>query len=268
LVDREAARSTSAPVGRTVSGRDPGDDVRIRTFLPVLTLVAVLAGCATDPEATDDPSSTEADATDEVADDTEAAGTEELDEAALEDLLGDLDPVEEPSLEDLGVSVSDDEVRGLGVVMPLPDGWEFDPVPASQGALFASAGGADPEQLLFAVAGIESDPASGFEGLGLEDALDVVRGSVPMTPDRDEAVELDGAVAAQLLEYEEVRIGNEEEGGPVSYQAVILAEDADGVLALFNYVALSGAEDAGVTELLLADAGFDPGSEPPVVPIP
>jgi hypothetical protein len=239
--------------------------VRIRTFVPVLTLVAVLAGCATDPDATDDPTSTESDTTDEVVDDTEAAGT---DEAALEDVLGDLDPAEAPSLEELGVSVTDDEVRGLGVIMPLPDGWEFDPVPASQGALFASAGGADPEQLLFAVAGIESDPASGFEGLGLDDALDVVRGSVPMTPDRDEAVELDGAVAAQLLEYEEVRIGSEEEGGPVSYQAVILAEDADGVLALFNYVALSGAEDAGVTEQLLTEAGFDPASEPLVVPAP
>jgi hypothetical protein len=245
--------------------------VRIRTLVPALTLVAVLAGCATD--ATDDP--TDETTTDATTDDGEAGGTdaatdegEALDADALEDALGELEPVEEPSLEDLGVTVDDDAVRGLGLVMPLPAGWEFDPVPASQGALFASAGGLDPEQLLFAVAGIESDPASGFEGLGLDDALDVVRDSVPNDPDRDEAVDLDGAVAAQLLEYEEVQIGEEADGGPVSYQVVILAEDADGMLALFNYVALSGSEDVGVTEQLLAEAGFDPASEPfaPVAP--
>jgi hypothetical protein len=243
--------------------------VRFRTLVPALTLVAVLAGCAND--ATDDPTDeTATDATtDEVTDDGEAgdgdAATDDdeaLDADALEDALGELEPVEEPSLEELGVTVDDDAVRGLGLVMPLPDGWEFDPVPASQGALFASAGGLDPEQLLFAVAGIESDPASGFEGLGLDDALDVVRDSVPTDPDRDEAVDLEGAVAAQLLEYEEVQIGDEAEGGPVSYQVVILAEDADGMLALFNYVALSGSEDVGVTEQLLAEAGFDPTTEP------
>lgn len=239
--------------------------MRLRTTLvPGLALVAVLVGCGTDPATTDDQATDEptgSAATDDQTG-TEEAGPDELDAAALEEALGDLEPVEEPSLEDLGVSVSDDAVRGLGVVMPLPEGWEFDPVPASQGALFASAGGLDPEQLLFAVAGIESDPASGFEGLGLEEALDVVRGSVPMTPDRDEAVDLEGAVAAQLLEYEEVDIGSQEDGGPASYQVVLLAEDAEGMLALFNYVALSGAEDVGVTEQLLAEAGFDPGSEP------
>jgi hypothetical protein len=236
--------------------------VRIRTLVPVLTLVAVLAGCASDPDAADDQGTEDTAATD----DTEPAATEEgdaLDEdAALDEALGDLEAVEEPTLEDLGVRVSDDAVRGLGVVLPLPAGWEFDPVPASQGALFASDGGLDPEQLLFAVAGIESDPASGFEGLGLEDALEVVRGSVPMDPDRDEAVSLEGAVAAQLLEYEDVQIGSETDGGPVSYQVVILAEDAEGMLALFNYVALSGSEDLAVTDQLLAEAGFDPDSEP------
>jgi hypothetical protein len=239
--------------------------VRIRNLVPVLTLVAVLAGCATDPDTTDGAAAGDLETTDEVVDDTDAAGT---DGSALEDVLGDLEPIEEPSLEDLGVSVSDDAVRGLGVVMPLPDGWEFNPEPASQGALFASDGVVDPEQLLFAVAGIESDPASGFEGLGLEDALGVLRASVPMTPDRDEAVSIEGAVAAQLLEYDEVQIGGEGEGGTASYQVVILAEDADGMLALFNYVALSGSEDAGVTDRLLAEAGFDPDSQPPSSVVP
>jgi hypothetical protein len=236
---------------------------RRTTLVPVLALVVVLAGCGTDPATTDDQTTDPATTDDQAGAGTEEAGLDALDESALEEALGELDPIEEPSLEDLGVSVTDDAVRGLGVVMPLPDGWEFDPVPASQGALFASAGGLDPEQLLFAVAGIESDPASGFEGLGLEAALDVVRDSVPMAPDRDEAVDLDGAAAAQILEYEEVDIGSEEDGGgPASYQVVILAEDPDGMLALFNYVALRGAEDPGVTEQLLAEAGFDPDSEP------
>ncbi len=238
--------------------------MRFRTTLvPALALAAVLAACGTDPATTDDQTTDPATTDDQAGAATEEAGPDALDEAALEEALGELDPIEEPSLEDLGVSVSDDAVRGLGLVMPLPDGWEFDPVPASQGALFASAGGLDPEQLLFAVAGIESDPASGFEGLGLDEALDVVRDSVPMTPDRDEAVDLDGAAAARILEYEEVDIGSEEEGGgPASYQVVILAADPDGMLALFNYVALRGAEDPGVTEQLLAEAGFDPDSEP------
>lgn len=234
--------------------------MRLRTSLvPGIALLAVLAGCASDPDSTDDQT------TDAATDDplgTEEAGPDELDAAALEEARGELEAAEEPSLEDLGVSVTDDAVRGLGLVLPLPDGWEFDPIPASEGALFASAGGLDPEQLLFAVAGIENDPASGFEGLGLDEAVDVVRDSVPVTPDRDEPVDLEGAVAAQLLEYEQVDIGSQEDGGPSSYQVVLLAEDADGMLALFNYVALSGAEDAGVIEQLLAEAGFDPDSEP------
>jgi hypothetical protein len=245
--------------------------VRIRTFLPVLSLVVVLAGCGTeadtDPAATDDLTD-DVGATDEAGDGvTDEAGDEVDDDAALEEAIGELEPVEPPSLEELGVSVSDDAVRGLGVVLPLPDGWEFDPLPASQGALFARAGDVDPDQLMLAVAGIESDPASGFEGMGLEDALEVLRDSVPVAPDRDEAVDLDGAVAAHLLEYVDVQMGSEE-GGPDSYQLLILGEDPDGVLALFNYVARSGSEDLAVTERLLVEAGFDPDSEPLLVPTP
>lgn len=253
--------------------------MRIRTTITAAFAAAVLlAGCDTGVAEELEDLSTDAstaepgdDAADDgVTDDGDAPGGSGPEEPGLDDPAGDdqgLEGTLEPDsfddlLAELGITVTDDEVRGLGIVLPIPRGWEYDPIPASQGALFASDGQSEPEQLLFAVAGIEEDEASGFAGADLEDAIEVVRSSVAEEPDRDEAVELTEASAAHLLEYEDVTLGGAPEDPLRSYQVVILAEDDDGMLALFNYVALLGSEDVSVTQRLLNEAGFDPDTQP------
>jgi hypothetical protein len=237
--------------------------VHIRALAAALLCGAVLAGCAGDPD-TDGDDAAEAELTPEAGDEATDAddGLDEGDATVDDEALGELEAAEPPSLEELGVTVSDDEIRGHGIVMPLPAGWDFDEAPASQGALFARSGGEDPDQLLFGVAGIEQDPLSGFEGLELDDAVEVIRDSVDQEPERDEEIDLEGAVDAQLLEFVDVPLDGTNEDSQRSYQVVILAEDAEGMLALFNYVALTGAEDTEVTEQLVATAGFDPDTEP------
>jgi hypothetical protein len=173
------------------------------TAYPCWPSASCSPGAANDPEASDDHSTEEAATTGG----TEAAGTDDAapgEDASTDEALAAPELTEMPSLEDLGVSVSDDEVRGLGLVLPLPAGWELGRIDASQGALFASSGGMEPEQLLCARAGIESDP--GFEELG--------------------------------------------------------SEDADGTLALFQYLAASGSEGAAVIHQVLEQGGFDPDSDP------
>jgi hypothetical protein len=231
--------------------------VRIRVLAPALAVVALIAACgdADDPATTDGSATAESEADPEVDDPTAAPETDDL---LTEEPQPELDP--QQTFDELGIEVGDTQARGVGVVLPLPAGWELDPGPATQGALFSTSGEAEPEQLLLGVAGIEDDPFSGFEGASFDEALEVIRGSVPQEPDRDEAVELAGARSAQVLEYEQIPGG--EEGGPDSYQAVLLAEDADGTLALFNYVALSGSEDRDFIDRLIDEAGFDPDSEP------
>lgn len=230
--------------------------MRIRRLAPAIAIVAVIAACGDgDGSATPEGPATVEPETELELDDP-AAGPETDDPSA--DLPAEVDP--QQTFDELGIQVDDDQARGVGVILPLPAGWELDPGPATQGALFSTSGEPEPEQLLLGVAGIEDDPFSGFEGASFAEALEVIRGSVPQAPDRDDAVELDGAAAAQVLEYEQIPGG--EEGGPDSYQAVLLAEDADGTLALFNYVALSGSEDRSFVDRLIGEAGFDPDSEP------
>jgi hypothetical protein len=231
--------------------------VRIRVLAPVLAIVALIAACgdADDPAASDGSATAESEAD---AGNDDPAADPQTDDPLAEEPQPELDP--QQTFDELGIEVDDDRARGVGVVLPLPSGWELDPGPATQGALFSTSGEAEPEQLLLGVAGIEDDPFSGFEGASFDEALEVIRGSVPQPPDRDEPVDLAGARSAQLLEYEEIPGG--EDGGPASYQAVVLAEDTDGTLALFNYVALSGSEDRSFVDRLLGEAGFDPDSEP------
>jgi hypothetical protein len=221
--------------------------VRIRTHLTVLAAAAVLAACASDTDPAAEP------APDEPIEQ----------EGSLEELPFDEGTQPDPSelLAELGIEVNGDLARGAGVVLPIPAGWELEPGAAAQGTLLALADPVDPQALLLGVAGIEDDPASGFEGLDLEGALEVVRSSLPDEPERDEAVELSGADRAHLLVYPAIA-GDPELGAPPAYQVLVLAQDDDGTLALFNYVAAEGSEDESIVDLLLADAGFDPDSEP------
>ena len=62
-----------------------------------------------------------------------------------------------------------------------------------------------------------------------------------------------------MLQFDEVAV---QEGQPPTTELVILAEDADGHLALFNYAAASGDFDDAIVDLLLDRAGLDPDSEP------
>jgi hypothetical protein len=221
--------------------------VRIRTHLTVLAAAVVLAACASDA----DPAA-------------ESAPDDQIEqEGSLEELPFEEGEQPDPGelLAELGIEVNGDVASGAGVLLPIPAGWELEPSAAAQGTLLAIADPVDPQALLLGVAGIEDDPASGFEGLDLDGALEVVRQALPDEPERDEAVDLSGAARAHLLVYPVVA-GDPEMGAPPAYQVLILAEDAEGTLALFNYVAADGSQDESIVDLLLADAGFDPDSDP------
>lgn len=229
-------------------------DARTSTSRRTLT-AALLAGALVLAGCTDDPDGDAVELDGQLTEDPDGDGAPDLDDGEA------LSP--EDLLEAFGVALGDGLARGFGVVLPIPDGYEMDPGAATQGALFASLAAspeAEPDGLLLAIAGLEQDPFSGFEGNDLETALEVVRSSVDQAPDRDEPVTIDGAVAAHLLEYRE--LSTDLDGAPDTYQALILAIDAEGGLALFNYVAALGSEDGAVVDLLIARAAFDPDSEP------
>lgn len=162
--------------------------------------------------------------------------------------------------------VSDDVVRGFGLVLPIPEGWEFQEHTATQGSLVVYPVGPEADEaFLLALPAVEA--AWELDDAGFDEMLDVVREGVPVPPDRDDAVDLDGAVEARVLEYEALEVSDAEGGtgraeGSAQSHVLILAESAEGSFALWQYVADEMAEDPAIGERLLAEAGFDPDGDP------
>ena len=218
--------------------------------------ILLLAGC--DNGATQDEQAPDEQTPTEQPDDA-PTGSEGLDEEALQD------PTQGQDVEDPNEAVEDGVYRGNGVILPVPDGWSVDSTALRQGVVAAIS--EDGTQQLTARA-VDLEAAAEDSGQSLEfDALiDSVRQQVQQEAEVDEEVELTGAERAHRLTF--LDLAAQQEGVPSISATIVLAEDADGLLGEFAFTATTDAYEQSTAELLLADAGFDAGSEPPALPQP
>lgn len=165
-----------------------------------------------------------------------------------------------PTLDPEQGEVEDGVFRGQGVMLPVPEGWQVDQAGLAQGVVGALPEGGESNQFLVAVAGINEAPGTEFEGMGLDEAVSSYRELAPSEPAVDEEIEFAGAARAHELRFEDLEAQQPDQ--PPSDQLIILSEDGDGQLALFNYVAPSDGFDEAIADLLLAEGGLDPDSEP------
>lgn len=184
-------------------------------------------------------------------------GDEEIDEEALEELLEDQQDMPDPNAD-----VEDGVYSGNGVLLPVPDGWSLAPEALAQGLVAAVT--EDGMQQLTAQAVDTEDAAAAGQDLDLDTLLDGVRQQAPQEPDVDEETDLAGATRAHRLTFTGVQAV--EEGAPESSTTIVLAEDGEGLLAEFTFTAAVDAYDEETVDLLLAEAGFDPDSEPQPMP--
>jgi hypothetical protein len=241
--------------------------VRLRTLRPlavVATAAIVLAACA-DGDTTDDTAAP--DGTEQPDADGELEQLDELDEEALEDLLAGEGEGEDPfaDLPDPNDDVSDGAYRGSGVVLPIPEGWAIDQASFVQGNLVATP--EDFTQQLFAQAvDVETLPEEVTFDQVVEDNLAQLTAAGD-DPTVNEEVELAGAAQARELRFDSLPA--QVEGEPDNAVLLVIADDGDGRLGIFNYAALADDFDDATAELLLAEAGFDADSDPtPPAPAP
>ena len=224
-----------------------------RTALRVLATAGALAlaltACSDDPGPADDPIDEEA-----IAELEDLEGLDGLDELGA-------DPFAD--LEDPNDLVVDGVLSANGVVLPAPEGWSFDEFAFASGYALALA--PDSEQQLGAEA---VDPTTFDQELTFDGVLDANRDTVEAEPAVDEEIDIPGAARAVQLRYLDLPSSPDApEGQPASTSVLlIVAERADGVLAVFTYAAASDAFDDATAELLLTTAAFDPNSDPPQAP--
>lgn len=227
--------------------------MRLRKTTAAAAAAVLLAACGGGDDG-------DADATPET-DSAAPAETETDGEGGDGESLGDLD------LPDAEEFVSDGEFRGQGVVLPIPEGWSVDDMALLQGLVAASADEDQTQQLV--AQAIDTADLAEDQQVSFEDLLEVQRTQFePVDPDlepsADEAVEIDGATTAHRLRFEDVQIQEQ----PAFDLELVLAEDGEGRIALFNYAAPSDAFDEQIAELLVDGAGIDPDSEPPAPQTP
>lgn len=211
----------------------------------VLLLAAACAdGTGTDPDAP-----------------TEEEAVAELEELEDGDPGADAGTAEDPlaDLEDPNDYVVDGVFAANGVVLPAPDGWDFDELAFASGVALALAPESEEQLAAEAV-----DPADLPQEVTFEEVVAANRDTVEQDPVVDEAVELPGARRAVQLRYVDLPSAEDApEGQPAATSVVLLvAERDDGVLGVFNYAAASADFDEEIADLLLATAGFDPDSDP------
>ena len=221
-----------------------------RTTAAAAAAALALAACGEDND--DQALPEDGEATDEL---------EDLDGDALDDMLGDQEDLEDPN-ED----IEDGIYRGIGIVLPVPDGWQIDPQAVQQGAVVALS--EDQTQQIVGMAANDEEHWQAITQLpaDVEAILDVIRPEIGDELTVDEEVEIEGAERAHRLTIEDMpppegQPGAEEMGN--SSQTVIFAEGGDGTMAQFAVAAAADDYDASFADLLLAEAGFDPDSEPP-----
>lgn len=223
-----------------------------RTTLTLVLAAAgglLLAGCGGGDQDATSPNGQSA---------TQSPDTEGAD-PGQDDLMGG-----DQSLGDPNDDVEDGVYSGQGVTLPVPQGWTIDPTAVQQGMVAAFSD--DGTQQLMARAIDLEDAAPGQDPPDFDSLLDSVRQQVPQQPDIDEEVELTGADRAHRLTF--LDLPPQQEGAPASSVTVVLAEDGEGMFGEFAFTSTTDAYDEATAELLLAQAGFDPDSDPPAAPPP
>ncbi len=212
----------------------------------------MLAACA--PDETDDQAQTDEAAGEEPGDLGELEGEldpEDLEgELDLDDLMGDQGDMPDPS-----ENVEDGVFRGDGILLPIPDGFELEPTAYMQGLVAAIT--SDGEQQ---IAGQAVDSASVEEPLDLDELAEANQEQFGEA-DLDEETEIEGSTRARQLRFDEVP-AQQPEGSDLTV-VLVLAEDDEGHIAIFNYVAPVDDFDEGEADAVLAGIGFDPDSSPP-----
>lgn len=218
--------------------------MRHRSLLAITAVVGLLlAGCTGGDQDT------------EAADQTAADEQSGDGEGDAEDLLGDAEAPGDPN-ED----VQDGVYQGNGVLLPVPDGWTIDPVAMQQGVV-AAVSDDGTQQLTARALDTESAAAGGQEIPGFDELVDGLRQQLPQEAEVDESVDLEGAERAHRISV--LDLPAQQEGGPESSVTILLATTGDGVLGEFAFSAPADSYDDATADLLLAEAGFDPDSEPP-----
>jgi hypothetical protein len=208
--------------------------LRIRRTMALAATAALIAACGT-------------------ADDDQAAQPDdqlEQPDAEGEDPFG-----EQPELTDPNEQVADGSYRGEGIVLPVPDGWRLDEMAFAQGLVLAMPD--DGSQQFFGQA-VDTDDLP--EEIDFDELVAANRDQFEVGPTEDEEVELEGATQAHLLRFDELPA--QQEGEPEGTLVLVIADDGDGQIAVFNYAAPSDDFDEDHAELLLDEAGFDPDSDP------
>lgn len=200
---------------------------------------------------------------DEAAPDTDTPELEEGDELSEED-LGDLEELlgDQGDLPDPNEQVVDGEFRGEGIIMPVPDGFELDPNAFMQGLVAAVT--ADGERQ---IAGQAVDVDTLPDSPDLDELVEANSAQFG-EPASDEPVDVTGAAEARQLRYD--TLPAQMEGQPDLTLLLIVADNGEGRLAVFNYVAPVDDYDNDEAEATLSTVGFDPDSAPqaPAAPAP
>jgi len=106
-------------------------------------------------------------------------------------------------------------------------------------------------------------PAPGLAGLDKHfhnDVLEANRTQFPVEASVDEQATVEGAERAHLLRFD--ALPGQQEGAPDTSLLVLLADDGDGRLAVFNYAAPVDGFDDDLATSLVEGVGFDPDSDP------
>jgi hypothetical protein len=225
----------------------------LRLLAPLAAFALVTAACADDDA--------DAPADDQAAPEEELDPDEELDPEDMEELEDLLEGQEEMDLPDPNEHVEDGVFRGVGVMLPTPEGWELDEMSFAQGMVVAFT-----EDRLQTLAAQAVDTADIEEDLDYDQLVETSRDDLGGEPDADEEIEFAGADRAHLLRFDDLEA--QEEGAPENTLLTIIADDGAGQLAMFNYVAPTEDYDEDTEDLLLSQGGFDPDSEPePPMPV-
>lgn len=194
----------------------------------------------TDGEET--PPSEEGEAPDE--------GGAELDPDELEDLLAE----QQENIEDPNEDVENGIYRGQGIVMPVPDGYSLDPTAFMQGLLAAVTEDGS-NQIAAQAVDLDTLP----EPIDIAELIESNSAQFG-EPSLDESVEVEGAEEARQVRYD--TLPAQQEGQPDLTLLLIAADNGDGRLAIFNYVAPADEYDDEEAQEVLSTVGFDPNSDP------
>jgi len=222
--------------------------------LAAALLLGACADAGNDDEAAPEEAATEeTDGNEDPAPDEGEAGedgAEELDPDELEDLLAE----QQQDIEDPNEDVEDGVYRGQGIVMPVPDGYSLDPTAFMQGLLAAVT--ADGSNQIAAQA-VDQDTLP--EPIDITELIESNSAQFG-EPSLNESIEVDGAEEARQVRYD--TLPAQQEGQPDLTLLLIAADNGDGRLAIFNYVAPADEYDDEAAQQILSTVGFDPNSDP------